>query len=136
MQRPRIGGVDPSQPPGMKGRPSKPPQSGLNRSGAGLEAIFAIEGIADQGVADTLQMNANLVRPSGRDLKLEQAHSLSRRPALPPGERRTAVASDGHLFATFRVSTDGGINGAGAAFRRTIGQGQVTFLDLSTRKRP
>ena len=63
------------EPPGVEGRAGEVPQDRLEGAGERLPARLAVDRIAHQRMAEVLQVDADLVRPAGREIHLQRARS-------------------------------------------------------------
>lgn len=107
--------------------PGQPLQTGVVRA--------AINRIADDGVADRCQVNADLVRATGVEAAFQQRSSGETAADLPIRARRPPRRQHRHFPALNRVASDGAINAAARSARRSPDQGEIDFFNGSRLKR-
>ena len=78
----------------------------------GVVAAFVVGGVADDGVIDRGEVDADLVRPAGLEPDVDQARGGERLDHLVVRDRRPAAADDGEAPVVLRVPVDRGVDGA------------------------
>src|SRR5439155_17885852 len=72
-----------------------------------VESFAAIDGIADQGMAQGLHVQPNLVGPTGSKAAFEQGRSNEAPRHLETRQGRTSGGDHGHARAMSRIASDG-----------------------------
>src|SRR5947207_15294813 len=72
-----------------------------------VESLAAIDGIADQGMAQGLHVHPNLVSPAGSKAAIEQGRAGEASCHLETRQGRTAGGHDGHARAMSRIASEG-----------------------------
>ena len=119
-----------------RGKSSRAPRTVGGRSRGGRGDAAQVDGIADQRVPDARQVDADLVRPPGREHDGEQARG--RRPGAlrrVVGQRRLAAPSDdGHALAVARVASDGALDVPAAGDGTPQASGYVVAVEVTRGK--
>ena len=96
--------------------------------------VFPVYLVAQDRVADRMEMDADLVGSSGKNLAKNQSPLAKVLDDLKPGAGWPATIDDGHLLALYWMTSDRLDNFAGW-FRESAGaQGQIKFLNFSSGK--
>jgi hypothetical protein len=93
---------------------------------------FPIKRIADHGMTEMMQMDADLVGPSAVQRTFHQAYSTAglQDAIFRPGRSSTAQI-DRHFFALYRMPADRGIDCSAGSFEGPGNEREVDFLDLA-----
>ena len=116
------------QTPGVKSRAGEIAERSLERARQSFPARLAVYGVADQGVAAVLQVDADLVRAAGEEVELEEGDA-GRLPKTGEGAvrraRRPAAGPHGHLLAPLGMAADRRVDQAGRGLRRAVDDRQI-----------
>src|SRR5919197_5423121 len=106
----------------MEEQPAEPGRSLARRPGA-------IHGVRGDGMADRVEVNADLVRPTRDEIELEERPTG--KPLADPvaGDRRPAVRHDRHARPVARVSTNRRLDAARVRRDTAMNQREVYLLD-------
>ncbi len=91
----------------------------------------SVEPVAEDGVSNTREMYAYLVRAAGSDANAQVGANRKLLKDLVFGERRPAGRKPGcHPSPPDGIASDGRCHGAGLGFHPAVNEGQVYFFDL------
>ena len=96
--------------------------------------IFPVDSVAQNRMADRMEMDANLVGSSRKNLAENQSALASVLDDLKLGVSWPATIHDGHLLALYWMTTNRLDNFAGWFHEPTNAQGQIKFLNFSSGK--
>src|SRR2546423_14691475 len=85
----------------------------------------AVRFISNHRVLQPRKMHANLVRPSGLQLNIDQRKPIKTPAHAIKRNRAASAAHDGHPRPIFRIAGEGWINLAGIAFSASVAQAQA-----------
>ncbi len=111
---------------------------------AWIGSPFAIDFVAQEWMAQMLEMNANLVRATGVERAFEKGRraEISRRLQFredsPAGAGVASFAGldHGHLLSVHRMAPDGGLNGSALAGEPARGKSEINLRYLTPRELP
>src|SRR4051794_15638605 len=76
----------------------------------GIIAAFVVDRVADDGVINVCQMDADLMCAAGFDIQVKQAGSFEPLLYRPKAKSVTASLRDAHFYAVMFVTCDGSID--------------------------
>jgi hypothetical protein len=112
-----------------------PAQRGKRFTADDLMARGAIDCVTHNGAAQRGEMNANLVRASRVNIRLDQRECAEPQAHAPIGTRLAAFATASrHARAAVKVACDGQVNGSRVSFYFSVQQSKIGFLDVPLTK--
>lgn len=88
-----------------------------------------VEGVDEQGEADGLEVDADLVGFAGLGEAAEEGGAFELPFDFPGGQGGASMAGDAHAELVGGVRADGGVDGAGGAAGASFDEGEVLLLD-------
>ena len=95
----------------------------------GVVAAFVVRGVADDGVIDRGEVDADLVRAAGFDVDVEEREFIEPLPNFPKAEGVAAVGGDSHLGAVPPVAGDRAVDGPFVLTRTAVDECDVGLLN-------
>lgn len=117
------------QTPGVQRGPGKPSESILLLARQTLPPGFSVDRISDQGMAQLLEVDPNLMGSAGLQIQLQQCDSGHRGQSVKSGNRRTSIGPNCHHLAMDRVAPDRSLDESRSLIRCSVDNAQVSLLD-------
>ncbi len=122
-------GVSEAEPPGVQRRPGKAAHRAAGGDRELAMARLAVGRIADDRMAQVLEMHADLMRSSGEKLELDEREACRRGDRAVAGGRGPAVGAHRHALAFRGVAADRGLDRAPQRLRSAVYDRQIALLD-------